>query len=148
MFSSSVLLWICIAVGFLVLEGSTVALVSIWFALGAIAALIPAALGMSMIGQTAVFLLVSGGLLCALRPMLRKHVKITKTNVDSVIGSRGYVTQEIDNIASTGQVKLGAMTWTARSTDGSRIPSGTEVQVERIEGVKVFVTVVPEAALV
>lgn len=147
MFSSSVVLWILIAVGFLVLEGCTVALVSIWFAAGAIAALIPAVLGMSMVGQTAVFLLVSGGLLCALRPMLRKHVKITKTNVDSVIGSKGYVTQEIDNIASTGQVKLGAMTWTARSTDDSRIPAGAQVQVEKIEGVKVFVSVVHEPAV-
>lgn len=58
----------------------------------------------------------------------------------SVIGSVGRVTAAIDNVEARGQVKLGGMEWTARSTSGNPIPEGTEVRVDRVEGVKVFVT--------
>ena len=80
----------------------------------------------------------------ALRPLARKYFKprITRTNVDAIIGSQGYVTNLIDNMAATGTVKLGAMEWTARSTTGENIPVGTLVKVDRIEGVKAFVTAV------
>ena len=73
--------------------------------------------------------------------MIRKHFtpNLTKTNVDAVIGSRGYVTADIDNISATGTVKLGAMEWTARSATGEIIKAGTLVKVEKIEGVKAFV---------
>ena len=96
------------------------------------------------------FLLVSAGLLLALRPWAKRYLnpKITRTNVDSVIGSAGLVTSEVDNVKATGQVKLGAMEWTARSTSGDPIPAGTMVTVDRIEGVKVFVTPVKEAQTV
>ena len=98
--------------------------------------------------QVLLFLLVSAVLLVCLRGMVRKHFtpKLTKTNVDAVIGSRGYVTETVDNLAASGQVKLGAMPWTARSTDGSPIEAGTLVQVDRIEGVKAYVSPVPETA--
>ena len=73
---------------------------------------------------------------------MRKYVtpKVTATNVDSVVGSTGLVTASIDNVTAAGQVKLGAMEWTARSTSGASIPEGTLVKVDRIEGVKVFVS--------
>ena len=60
--------------------------------------------------------------------------------MDSVIGSEGLVTADIDNITALGQVKLGGMEWTARSTSGAPIPTGTLIKVDKIEGVKVFVT--------
>ena len=140
MFSSTVVLWSVLAVGFLVLEGCTVAMVSLWFALGAAAALVLELLGAAFWLQVAAFLVVSGVLLALLRPMLRKYVKTAKTNVDSVPGSCGLVTADIDNVAYQGQVKLGAMTWTARSTSGAPIRAGTQVVVDRVEGVKVFVS--------
>ena len=140
MFSSTVVLWSVLAVGFLVLEGCTVAMVSLWFALGAAAALVLELLGAAFWLQVAAFLVVSGVLLALLRPMLRKYVKTTKTNVDSVPGSCGLVTADIDNLTYQGQVKLGAMTWSARSTSGAPIGAGTRVVVDRVEGVKVFVT--------
>ena len=88
------------------------------------------------------FLLVSGVLLVTLWPLTKKYLnpKVTSTNIDSVIGSTGLVTAPIDNVSATGQVKLGAMEWTARSTSGAPIPEGTMVKVDKIEGVKVFVT--------
>ena len=140
MISSTIILWGALCVGFLVLEGCTVAMVSLWFAIGAAAALVLSLLGAALWLQLLAFLAVSGVLLALLRPMMRKYVKSTKTNVDSVPGTEGLVTEDIDNVAYQGQVKLGAMTWTARSTSGASIRAGTRVRVDRVEGVKVFVS--------
>ena len=140
MLTSTVVVSGVLTLGFLILEGCTVAMVSLWFAIGAAAALVLSLLGAAFWIQTAAFLVVSGVLLALLRPMMRKYVKITKTNVDSVLGMEGLVTEDIDNVAYQGQVKLGAMTWTARSTSGASIRAGTRVRVDRVEGVKVFVS--------
>lgn len=140
MLSMNGILWLALLVGFLVIEACTVALVSLWFAAGALAALLLQLAGIAFAAQVIVFLAVSVALLLLLRPMLRRHQKITKTNVDSVIGAIGLVTEDIDNVTYTGQVKLGAMTWTARSTAGSPIPKGTKIRADRIEGVKVYVS--------
>ena len=140
MMMSTVALWSLLTVGFLVLEACTVAMVSLWFAIGAAAALVLSLLGAAFWIQTAAFLVVSGVLLALLRPMMRKYVKITKTNVDSVLGMDGLVTESIDNVAYQGQVKLGGMTWSARSTSGAPISVGSLVTVDRVEGVKVFVS--------
>ena len=142
----TVFLWLALLIAFLVMEGSTVTLVSIWFSAGSLVAMIVALLGGPFWLQLILFLGVSAGLLALLRPMVRKYIKpkVTATNVDSLIGSQGYVTETVDNIAATGQVKLGAMPWTARSTDGSPIEAGTLIRVDRIEGVKAFVSPVKE----
>lgn len=138
-------IWLILAVVFLITEAATVTMTSLWFAGGCLAALAVALLGGSWGLQIGTALAVSAALLACLRPMVRKHFtpKLTKTNVDAIIGSRGYVTADIDNMAATGTVKLGAMEWTARSTGGAPIPAGTPVQVDKIEGVKVFVTPAP-----
>ena len=60
--------------------------------------------------------------------------------MDAIVGSKGYVTADIDNVGATGTVKLGAMEWTARSSTGHVIPKGTLVQVDKVEGVTAFVT--------
>ena len=136
------ILWLILMVVFLVVEGSTVTLVSLWFAAGALAAMLASLLGGALWLQILLFLAVSAVLLTALRPMVKKHLnpKLTATNVDSVIGSTGLVTAAIDNVSAAGQVKLGAMVWTARSTDGTPISVGTLVKVDKIEGVKAFVS--------
>ena len=135
-------IWLALMVVFLIAEAATVVMVSLWFAAGALAALAASLLGASVPVQVVLFLAVSAAALACLRPVIRKHFtpKLTKTNVDSIVGSRGYVTADIDNISAVGNVKLGAMEWTARSTTGENIPRGTLVQVDRIEGVKAFVT--------
>ena len=138
------ILWLALMVVFLVTEAATVTMVSLWFAAGSLAALAASLLHAPVWLQVVLFLAVSALLLAALRPMVRKHFtpKLSKTNVDAVVGSRGYVTADIDNVSATGTVKLGAMEWTARSTTGSAIPKGALVQVDKIEGVKAFVTAV------
>lgn len=140
MFVSSIVIWAVLAVVFLVLEAGTVALVSIWFALGALAALVAALLGAAMWLQVTIFLAVSVLLLALLWKKVRAKAIGAKTNVDSVIGTEGYVTETIDNVSYTGRVKLGGITWAARSTSGAPIDAGALVKVDRVEGVKVFVS--------
>ncbi len=136
------IIWLVLLAVFLITEAATVTVVSLWFAVGSLAALIASLLGAALWLQILLFLAVSAIALAALRPIVRKyiHPKLTATNVDSVIGSVGLVTAAIDNVSATGQVKLGAMEWTARSTSGRPIEAGTLVKVDRIEGVKVFVS--------
>ena len=136
-------IWIALMVVFLVVEASCpIHLVSIWFAAGSLVAAIVSMLHGQLWLQILLFVVVSGGLLACLWPFVKKFLKphLTKTNVDSVIGTEGYVTEAVDNLSAVGQVKLGGMFWTARSTAGQPIPVGTLVRVDRIEGVKVFVS--------
>lgn len=136
-------IWLGFLLTFLVVEAvCAIHLVCLWFAVGALCAMLVAILGGAMWLQVSVFLVVSGVLLALLWPLTRKYLNPahTATNVDSVIGSIGLVTAPIDNLTAQGQVKLGAMYWTARSTDGNPIAEGTTIRVDRIEGVKVFVT--------
>ena len=133
------IIWLAAMVVFLFVEAQSVTMVSLWFAAGALAALIGALCGAEFWLQAVLFLGVSIALLASLRPLTKKYFtpKITKTNVDSVIGTTGLVT-------APGQVKLGAMEWTARSTSGEPIEAGTLVKVDKVEGVKAFVTPVKE----
>ena len=146
----SAYIWVFLLILFLMAEGATVALVALWFAFGALAAAIAALLGASVGLQLGLFTAVSVLMLAMLRPILKKYVnpKIVKTNADSLIGRECVVTQPIDNLAAQGQVKVGGMTWSARSEAGTDIPEGTVVKIVRIEGVKLYVTPapVPEAA--
>lgn len=134
--------WLVLLILFLIVEANTVAVVSIWFAAGALSAIVAALLGAEFWLQVVLFFGVSGLLLACLRPVVKKYFtpKLTATNVDSVIGQQGVVTKKIDNDAACGTVKLGAMEWSARSTAGEILEPGSKVQVDRVEGVKLFVT--------
>ena len=136
------IIWLVLMVVFLIAEAVTVATISLWFAAGALVALLVSLLGLQVWLQVVLFLLVSGVLLACLRPMVKRHFtpKLTRTNVDAIVGTRGMVTAEIDHVCAAGQVKLNGMEWTARSTTGQIIPAGTLIRVDRVEGVKVFVS--------
>ena len=137
------IVWLGMMILFLVVEAACpLHLVSIWFAAGSLVALGASQIGLPLWLQIALFLVTSCLLLASLWPLSKKYLKpkLTATNVDSIIGSTGYVTEAVDNVRAHGRIKLGAMEWTARSTNGESIPEGTQVQVDRIEGVKVYVT--------
>lgn len=136
------IIWLVLIVVFLAAEAATVTLISLWFAAGALAAMLVSLTGGSVAFQTAVFLAVSSLSLAALRPLVRKYItpNLFRTNVDSIIGTTGFVTEDIDNVAARGRVKLGGMFWSARSTSGTPLAAGTMIQVDRIEGVKVYVS--------
>ena len=136
-------IWMVLMIGFLIVEGACpFHLVSIWFAVGALAAGVAAMLGGALWLQITLFAVISVGLLLAFLPLVKKvlNPSVTKTNVDALVGEKCYVTAHIDNIAATGQIKLGGMEWTARSSSGQIIEPGTLVQVDKIEGVKAFVS--------
>ncbi len=144
-------IWLALMVVFLIVEAACpIHLVSIWFAAGSLVAAIASMLHGQLWLQILLFLVVSGGLLACLWPFVKKFLRphLTKTNVDSVIGTEGYVTEAVDNLSATGQVKLGGMYWSARSTAGQPIPVGALVRVDRIEGVKAFVSEVKVEATV
>ena len=134
--------WIVLLVVLIIVEAVTAQLVTIWFAAGALVSLVISMLGGELWLQIIAFCIVSGALLAGLWPFIRKFLNphLTATNVDAVIGTEGIVTADIDNLNAVGQVKLGGMEWTARSTSGDKITAGTRIRVDRIEGVKAFVS--------
>lgn len=138
--------WLAAMVVFIAAEAMTVSLVSIWFAAGALGAIIVALLGGGLVLQVTVFLALAVALLLSLRSIVRKHFTphVTKTNIDSVIGATGIVVTPVNNIAALGQVQINGMEWSARSSDNSHIPAGVMIRVDRVEGVKVFVTPIRE----
>ena len=148
--SPMALFWLVALIIFGVAEAATVGLVSIWFAAGALVALVAAGLDAAIWLQIVLFLVVSGVMLALLRPFLKRVVrpKQVRTNADRNIGRQALVTEEINNLAETGAVKLSGVIWTARAVDDRIIPVGTVITVERIEGVKVWVTPAENQAVV
>ena len=134
-------IWLAAMVVFLAVEAATMGLTSIWFALGAFTAFISSALHAPVWLQCLCFIVVSAVVLALVRPLARKYLDKAKqkTNADRTIGECGTVTQRIDNRASTGQVSVGGRVWSARSESDEPIDEGTEVNILRIEGVKVIV---------
>lgn len=135
------IIWLVLLILFAASEAVTVGLTSIWFAAGALVALIAALLGGAIWIQLTLFLAVSLLCLLAVRPLAKRHVndKVVPTNADRAIGAEALVTEDIDNVHGKGAVIIRGVTWSARSEDGGAIAAGTMVRVLRIEGVKVFV---------
>ncbi len=134
-------IWAVLMVVMLALEAATQSLVSIWFAAGALAALLGAALGASVPVQVSVFFFVSGLLLAFLLPYLRQKMetKRTPTNADRIIGAEGIVTEKIDAVEGTGQIRVMGTTWSAASKGGEVLPEGVSVLVKDIQGVRAVV---------
>ena len=133
--------WLAAFIVFAIGEAVTVGLVSVWFAVGALAALFATALGAGLWLQITVFLGVSALALALFKPLSSKFLKprVSATNADRVIGSAALVTETIDNTQAKGQVRVNGQVWSARSAQDIVIPAGTDVKVLRIEGVKVIV---------
>lgn len=133
--------WLIALIAFAIAEGATAQLVSLWFVGGSLAALIAAICAAPLWLQFTLFVGVSVLLLLSLRPLLRKYLKpyLVPTNADRCIRKSALVQERIDNLASTGRVRVEGMDWAARSVDGSVIEAGEQVTVCRIEGVRLFV---------
>ena len=137
----TVIFWAVAVVAFVILELATVGLASIWFALGALCALIAALLGAPVWLQIVWFAVVSIATLLLTRPLAKKYInsKTMATNAVRVIGGRAVVKERIDDLAGSGAVLADGKMWSARSTDGSTIEPGTIVTVREIRGVKLIV---------
>ena len=136
------LVWVIAIIAFGIFEGVTAQLVSIWFVIGSVGALIATACGAPIWLQVVIFFAVSLIVLFAVRPIIKRQMKerTEKTNADRCIGKDAIVLEAIDNLLPTGQVKADGKVWTARSSDGSNIPVGTIVTVDKIDGVKLMVS--------
>ncbi len=140
-----IIFWIAMMVIMFFVEAATASLVSIWFAGGALAALITAMVGGSVLIQFVVFTATSALLLACLWPLRKRLTKrgFVRTNADRVIGMTAVVTEQIDNLAEAGAVRVDGKVWTARSADGVILEPGDVVLVERMEGVKLYVRKAP-----
>ena len=134
-------LWIIFLVVFLIIEASTVNLVTIWFAAGSLGAIIASSLGAEVIWQIVTFLCVSAITLVVARPIIKKHIKTktVPTNADRVIGKTGIVTEDITNDKFAGQVSVSGREWSAVTNDNSPLCVGTKVKIKEISGVKLIV---------
>lgn len=137
------LMWFIFFMIFIVMEMATVALVSIWFALGSIAALITAVFIKSILIQTIVFILVSIFALVITKPFLDKfhNKKIIPTNLDIVVGKIGIVTDEI-TLDKMGEVAIDGKKWTAaidKTSSLDTFPIGSKIKILSIDGVKLMV---------
>ncbi len=136
------LMWVFVAVVAAVIEAETCDMVSIWFVPGAIVSMLLSFLDIPLWVQCVVFAALSAVTLVLVHTVLKKYLpkrKETKTNVDALIGQRGIVTEEINNLQATGCVKLQGLEWTARSEEeGLTIPVGSVVTVSDVKGVKLI----------
>ncbi len=138
----AIYIWLGILVVMTIIEIITTQLVTIWFAVGALASFIVSIfLPDSILIQIAVFVIISAVALIVTRPLVKKFYsrKSEPTNADMVIGKTAIVTETIDNNAAKGFVKVNGNIWTARSEDGSIIEKDSPVTIKEINGVKLIV---------
>ena len=134
--------WLIAMAVFLIVEGIVPGLVSIWFAVGALAALIAAMVGAPLWLQLVWFVLVSIAALALTRPLARKYVngRVTPTNADRILGKECVVRETVDNLRGTGAVAVDGKVWTARMLNENEIArEGETVIARRIDGVKLIV---------
>ena len=136
-------IWLIIAGICLVAEIFTAGFLIFWFAIGALIAMIVSFFTTNIIIQTTVFIISSTILIFATKPLVKKFSKsedTVKTNIYSIIGKTGIVTEEINSIHSKGQVKVSGEIWSADSKIDAIIPKDSEVEVLEVKGVKVIVS--------
>ena len=139
--------WIVLFVILAGVEAATMALTTVWFAGGALAAFFVAKAGLSVNAQLSVFVFVSFVLLIFTRPWALQHVNrhTVKTNAVSPVGKQARVTEEVNNLLGTGTAVIGGQEWTARTEDPDSVcPVGSKVEICAIQGVKLIVKVVKE----
>ncbi len=136
------IIWLIIFVVFLVAEMVTAgAMVSLWFCIGALAALGMNVLGYSVLWQIVTFVVISLVSLFLFKMFAGKRsAKPAQSfTASKAVGQKGIVTEAIDNTTSQGQVKVDGALWSARSEDGQPIEENTVVIVRRLDGIKAIV---------
>ena len=139
---SMAVVWLIAVAVFLIVEAIVPGLVSIWFAIGSLAALLAAMLHAKIWLQVVWFLLISVAALALTRPLAQKYVnsRTQPTNADRILGKECVVREPIDNVQGTGAVTVDGKVWTARmDTDEQTAAVGEIVVAQRIDGVKLIV---------
>ena len=135
------IVWFIAVIAFVILEAVTVQFVSVWFAGGALCALISELLGAGVAVQWIVFVAASAIILALTRPLVKRLLKkdLAVTGTDMLIGKTAVMTRDTDNMGDLGEAKADGKFWTAKSLDGEPIQKDTVVTIEKIEGVKLIV---------
>lgn len=136
-------IWLIIAGACLILEIITSGFLIFWFMLGALIAMLFSFIVESFVVQLAIFLVSSSILLFATKPFVEKFQKTSsnyQTSSSSIQGAVGKVIVEINPDEAKGQIKVNGEVWSAKSSNGTSISVGTDITVEKIEGVKAIVT--------
>lgn len=140
--TNPVIVWLAVLIILVVIEIFTLGLTTIWFAGGALVAILVAALGGPVWLQILVAAVISAVLLFFTRPIAMKYFNRDreKTNAESLVGRQAIVISEINNLQGIGQITVNGMEWTARSiVDGQVIEPGEVVIIRGINGVKLLV---------
>lgn len=143
----SVFMWLIVLVVMLVIEMATLSLTTIWFAGGALVAIIASSFGAKLSLQAFIFLAVSLLILFLLRPSAVKYFngKRTKTNASGLIGLEAKVLETVDNDNMTGKAVVNGQEWTARAVkDGMIIEKGEKASIVDIKGVKLILNNIKE----
>ena len=141
MTNGMVYVWLAIMALAVFVEATTMALVSVWCAVGALVTVFAAYFGASFQAQLLLFVGVSIVVAAVVRPLAKRYADphTVPTNADRLLGMEARVTETINNDYPTGAVYVDGKTWTARSADGEVIPKGETVEVQWMEGVKLIV---------
>ena len=137
-----IIIWLVLVVLFIGVEIATVGLTSIWFAGGALAALLFSLLGLNIFWQIAIFVVVSAILLLFTRPWALKYFKpgLVKTNYETVIGADVCLTESVDNLRGTGTALYKGQEWSARAYNEEKtFEAGTIVTVKEVREVTLYV---------
>lgn len=138
---SDTVIWFILAIVLAGIEAATLGIVTIWFAIGALAAMIVSLTGLPFIYQVIAFIVTSGVLLYFTRPIVKRFLikKTQKTNSDRLIGEKGVVIEKIDPVLGTGQVKVLGQIWSAKPDQRESIDVDETVEILEISGVKLIV---------
>ena len=130
--------WLIASGAFFIGEIITVGFLLFWFGVASLITMVVSFF-------TTNFLISSVILILATKPFAKKFLNNENivTNVNSLIGKKAIVIQDIDNLKSTGQVKIGGEIWSAQSESNDIISKDTEVEIVKIDGVKLIVKLVP-----
>jgi len=133
-------IWLILAAVLFVLEGVTIQLVSIWFAIGALVSMIFALLDMSLFVQIIGFTVTSAILLAVTRPVARSITtrRVQPTNADRLIGQIGIVVKTVGG-GAVGEVKAGGLSWSAVPNSDFIAEPGQLVSILSIDGVKLVI---------
>lgn len=139
--------WLIAAGIFFIIEMATIGFLVFWLGIGALLAMVTSFLTDSILIQVLVFVITSTLLLIFTRPLVNKFIKVpkeVKTNAYSIIGKKGIVISNINNIEGSGQIKIDGDVWSAKSADDEDIAKDTEVEIVEIDGVKAVVKKISE----
>lgn len=136
------ILWLIVFGVFSVLEIMTEGFLVLWIGVAAIASMIYSIFFPAQFAVQVIIWVVLSIILIACTRKFSKKIEppTTPLNVYSIIGKRAIVVQEINNLKSPGQIKIGGDVWTSYSENDSEIiPVDATVEVLRIDGVKAIV---------